>query len=165
MKRRHHRNRRSATLTRWNPLSPNAAQFGDPSIDLEEQLRSRSSKRHQHLGTDDQNLFNQIWPAQFDFCWQRRAIVKRSALEDIGDVALVAAHSHRVDHLVKLLPRSSDEGSTRRIFGFTWGFADEENLGTCTPFSKHGVRMRSRAGAVWALTVVPFAEFCEAVAA
>src|SRR5215469_7006535 len=107
---------------------PAAAQLGHGRIDGEQRLGSHSAEGHDCLGLDDLDLAKQVGRAGFAFFALGGAIARGTALDDVGDVNVLAAESHRLDHVIQQLSGATDEWLALYVFVGTGSFADEHQI-------------------------------------
>ena len=155
----HHRNRPSASARWRNPFCPNPAQFGDSQINFQQQFGRWSSKSHDHLWIDNENLIHKIWTATLDFFCKRRSILWRTTLENICDIAILPTKSHCTNHFIQFLPCSAHKWAPNTILGFPWCFANEKDICVGAALSKDRLNMPTNICAMFALQFVPLAEF------
>ena len=83
-----------------------------------------------------------------------RAVARRAALDDVGDVNVGPLQAHRLDHLVQQLPGAADEGFALLVFVGAGAFADEHQLSARVADAEHDllapVLVQLAAGAVFA---------------
>ena len=75
----------------------------------EESLRGHCAESDDNFGFDRSDLTHQEWGASFAFFALGRPISRRTALNDVRDVHLFAAHPHRFDHVGEQLSRRAQQ--------------------------------------------------------
>src|SRR5215469_10406730 len=115
---------------------PAAAQLGHGRIDGEQRLGSHSAEGHDGLGLDNLDLPKQVWRAGFAFFALGSAIARWTALDDVGDINVFAAQSHRLDHVIQQLSGATDEWLALNVFVGTGSFTDEHQIGTRIAYAK-----------------------------
>ena len=105
------------------------AQRGHRVVDAQQVLGRRRAQRHDDLRPDDANLPHQERRAGFALVALGRAVARRAALHDVGDVHLLALQSHGGDHVVEQLAGAPDERQPLLVFVSARAFADEHQLG------------------------------------
>ena len=86
-----------------------AAQRRHRVVDAQQVLGRSRAQRHDDLRPDDANLPHQERRAGFALIALGRAVARRAALHDVGDVHLLALQAHGGDHVVEQLTGASDE--------------------------------------------------------
>ena len=98
-------------------------------VDAEQVLGGGRAQGHDDLGADDANLAQQERRAGIALVALGRAVARRTALHDVGDVNLFALQAHGGDHVVEQLSGAPDERQALRVFVCARPFADEHQLG------------------------------------
>ena len=136
-----------------------AAEVVPASAKLRHRRRSRPAEswrpprpaRH-NLRLNDFDLPHQKGRAGFALVAFRRAIARRTALNDVRDVDLFAAQAHGLDHVVEQLPGAAHERLALLIFVRARRFADEHQVGLRIADSENNLLaallVQSAAGAV-----------------
>src|SRR5258708_35758712 len=58
----------------------------------------------------------------------RRAIARRTALDDVRDVNVLTPQPHRLDHVIEQLAGAADERFALRVFVRPWAFTHEHQF-------------------------------------
>src|SRR6185436_5199607 len=74
---------------------PSTAQFRDRHLALQKRLDGELAQSHDDFWTNELNLFFQKWLAGRDFIRFGIAVVRRSALDHIGDIDVLASNPAR----------------------------------------------------------------------
>src|SRR5215203_5987463 len=91
----------------------------------EQRLGRKGTERHDHLGFDCLNLSKEEGLAAVDFVGFRVPVLRWTALHNVRNVNVVAAESHRLDHLGEQLSSASDEWHALQVLVRPWRLADE----------------------------------------
>src|SRR5262245_2809212 len=93
-----------------------AAQPRDRCVGLEQRLGREGTKRHDHARLDEIDLPVEKRLTRRDFVRLRIAILRRAALEDVGDVDVAPLELNRLDDLREQLTGASNERLAQTIF-------------------------------------------------
>ena len=97
---------------------------------LAEEIRGRCrAERDDDLRANDVDLAEEEWRAGVGLVGLRGAIAGGTALDDVGDVDLVAPEAHGDDHVIEKLAGLADEGNALRVFVSAGAFAYEQEAG------------------------------------
>src|SRR3990172_9709730 len=108
---------------------PVAAQFGDRNFALQQGLHGELSQRDDDLRSNEIDLFLQERFAGRHLVRLRIAVLGRPALDHIGDINVLALHSHSLgDDVGQKLPGPADERLSLQIFIAPRPFTDEHQL-------------------------------------
>ncbi len=124
--------------------SPAPAETSDRLVGPEHGLGSEGSERHDGPGRDQTDLFLEKWHARGHFVRLRIAVVGRAALQNVGDVDLLALHPHRLDDLGEKLPRAADESQTLNVLFVARGLPHEQEVGGRAALPEHDVGPTAR---------------------
>ena len=102
-----------------------AAQPADRLIRLEQELRRDASHGKDDLWLDEFDLALEVTAALRRFVGLRVAIVRRPALEDVGDKHLVASLAHGPQHFIEQLARATHKRFAAAILFSTRRLADD----------------------------------------
>lgn len=111
------------------PFDSLAAHSRDADVGRDEEFGGEVAQSHHNFGLDHSDLFSEIPLTRIDLCGMRITISGRSALEDVGDVDLFAAHPDPTQELVEKLARRTDERETLEILVLTRSLTDEHQSG------------------------------------
>src|SRR5690606_25151287 len=103
--------------------SPDTTKARNANVRIKNEFRRRSSQGNDDFGTNDANLLHEKGRTAFDFIRLRRAIVGWTALQDVGDVNLVAGQSHCMDDVGEFLPGPAHKRTTGLILFLARGFS------------------------------------------
>jgi len=78
-----------------------AVHAGDPGRLAGEELRCEVAERRDHPGPDQLDLLEEVRLAGLDLLWQRVAVPRRPALQDVRDVDLLARHPDTGEQLLE----------------------------------------------------------------
>ena len=113
------------------------AQLPDAPRLVEQQLGGEVAEGDDHLRLDQRDLRGQIRPARFDLDRRRVAVVRRSALHDVRDVALGPGQPDLLRHEpVEQLAGASDEGLAGQVLLAAGPLAHEEQVGCRVPHAE-----------------------------
>ncbi len=118
-------------------LLPLPAQPRDAGGGSEQQLRRGRPQGDDDTRPDRLDLPEQERRAGRDLVRLRVAILRRPALDDVGDVDLLALETDRADHLVELLPGAADERLALRVLVGARPLADEHQVGVRIADTEH----------------------------
>jgi hypothetical protein len=109
---------------------------------------------------DQGDLTFEIGRAASGFCRLGVAVVRRPALQDVGDEDILAAEPDRPEHRVQQLACAADEGLSEAILVRTGRLADDHQIGIAPTDAEYGLRSRpmqlaERAGTDLAFEAVP----------
>jgi len=82
----------------------------------QQRLGAELAERHDHLRFDDVDLLKQKRLARLDFVRLRVSVLRRTALDHVRDVDIVAREFDRFDDLRQQLTRAADEGNPLNVF-------------------------------------------------
>src|SRR5450759_5001817 len=105
-----------------------AAQRRDARRRIEQPACREVAERGDDLGVDEPNLLREERRARRDLDRDGVAVVRRPALEHVGDVDLRACQADRGEQLVKELPCRADEGLALQVLVLAGSLADEHEL-------------------------------------
>src|SRR5262245_56172399 len=105
-----------------------AAQSRDWIVRLQEALRRELAERDDHLGFHRVDLAQQERFALLHLVGLGIAIVRRTALEHVGDVDVLAAQTDRLDDFREKLAGAPDERLALNVFVRPGGLADEHQI-------------------------------------
>ena len=118
----------------------------------QQRLRAELAERDDHLRLDDVDLPEEERLAGLDFVRLGIPVLGRAALDDVGDVDVLALERDGFDDLRQELPRAADERKALLIFVASRSFADEHQVGFGVADAEHDLRAPQRmelaAGAV-----------------
>ena len=118
-----------------------AAQTGEGNVHAQQRIRGDLAQRHDQLGLYQVNLAFEIRKTLRDLICCRRAIFRRAAFDNVGDINILAAFQFdRHQHAVQQLARLPHEWFTLRILIRPGPFADEEPVGLLVAHAKHRLR-------------------------
>ena len=106
-----------------------AAQVGHGIRCAEKILCGGCAKGYDDFRTNDGNLPHEERAAGVALITLWRAVLRRAALDHVGDVNVFATNAHGGDHVIEQLPGASYEGLALRIFIRAWTFTDEHDAG------------------------------------
>ena len=125
----------------WGPLPAHPAD-GDPRP--QDEPRRPVPERAYKLGTNYLNLLKEERLACFDLIRFRVAIVRRPALDDVGDVDVGARQADGFDDLGEQLPGAADERLALHVFVGARRLADEHQVGRRVAGPEHDLRAAER---------------------
>ena len=115
------------------------AQARDRRVGFEQRRCRALAQRDDQLRPDQRGLAVEIGTARLDLARLGRAIVRRPALEDVGDVdVLTALHSEGRQHVVEEPARLPDEGLAPGVLFAPRRLADEQPVGVDVAHSGDG---------------------------
>src|SRR5688572_5858811 len=114
------RDQRRAAIVELPPAQPR-----DRIHRLEQRLGGELAERHDHARLDDVDLPEQVGLALLHFVGFRIAIAGRPALDDVGDVDLIARQADGLDDLGQQLPGTAHEGLAPLVFFLARRLTDE----------------------------------------
>src|SRR5688572_24395311 len=114
------RDQRRAAIVELTPAQPR-----DRVHRLEQRLGGELAERHDHARLDDVDLPEQVGLALLHFVGFRIAIAGRPALDDVGDVDLIAGEADGLDDLRQQLPGTAHEGLAPLVFFLAGRLTDE----------------------------------------
>src|SRR5687768_967076 len=114
------RDQRRAAIVELPPAQPR-----DRIHRLEQRLGGELAERHDHARLDDVDLPEQVGLTLLHFVGFRIAITGRPALDDVGDVDLIAGEADGLDDLRQQLPGTADEGLASLVFFLAGRLTDE----------------------------------------
>src|SRR5215207_10590066 len=103
-------------------------QLRDPLFGFEEQLGGEVAERDHDRRVDEAQLALEVRPARLDLVRQRVAVARWAALDDVGDVDLVATQPDVGDEPGKELARPTDERDALAVLLRTRPLADEHEI-------------------------------------
>ena len=98
-----------------------------------------AAEAHDDLGIHQLQLLLQIRGAGFLLRVQRVTVLRRAALDGVGDVDAVAAETDHGQHVVQQLTCLAHKGFAQRILPLAGSFAHEQNLGVGIAHAEHHV--------------------------
>jgi len=107
---------------------------------LQEVLRGHTPERDDEPGLDDVELLEQIGNAGLHFVRLGVAIVRRTALENVGDVDVLALEVDGLEDLVQQLAHRADEGLALEILVAARGLAHQHQCRVGIAHPEDGVR-------------------------
>ena len=123
-------------------IDPLAAEARDALRGLQKRLRGAGPEATDHFRANRVELAKQIGRAGGDFVVLGQAIFRRPAFHDVADVDVLAAQTHRLDHLREQFSGAADERFALNIFVVPRAFTDEHELGLRIPDAEDDVRAR-----------------------
>src|SRR3954454_9220707 len=123
------------------------AELGDSLFRVEQQLRGEVPERDHHARLQEAELPLEVRTAGFDLVGLRVAVARRPALDDVGDVHIVARQPNALDEAREELPGPADERDALLVLFGTGTLADEHEVGVGIAHAEHhlGPRLRERA--------------------
>ncbi len=115
-----------------------AAKLADGGSDAEQVLRGHRAETADELRAKDRQLAVEVFAAVLSLGGQRRAVARRTALDGIEDVDLVAREPHGEDHLREFLAGGADERQALTVFVRTRRLAHEDQAGRRISGAKDG---------------------------
>jgi hypothetical protein len=94
------------------------------------------------LGLDHRELARQVWRASLRLVWHRVTVLRRPALEHVGDVDVGAAQADAGKERVEKLSCSADERLTLTVLVEAGRLSDDEDVSRARPDPRY--RLRSR---------------------
>ena len=110
----------------------------------QQRLSAELAQRDNHFRLDDVDLLKQKRLARLDFVRFGIAVLRRPALDDVGDVDVLALEIDRLDDLRQQLSRPSDERNALEIFIPAGGFPDEHQRGVRVAGAEDNLRPSER---------------------
>ena len=101
------------------------------------ELRREGAQRHDHLRLDDVDLAEQELLARLHFVRFRIAVLRRPALDHVGDVDVFPLQADRLDDLRQLLPGAADKRDALDIFVAAWRLAYKHQIGVRVADAEH----------------------------
>ena len=95
------------------------------------------SESDDDLRADNVDLAEEKLRAGVGFFGLGDAVLRRAALDDVGDVDIGALETHGDDHVVEELAGATDEGQALRVFVSSRTFADEHEAGVGVSVSEN----------------------------
>lgn len=131
------------------PLPPIqlTSKLPDAFVPSQEVLRGRVAQGDDEQRSDKPDLGREPICTGIDLCPCRHTILRRAALDDVGDEHIVTLDLHRLQNLCELLASLADKRTPRPILGLPGALPDEHQIGLGMALSKHHVRtgIRQRA--------------------
>ena len=84
----------------------------------------------------------QVRHARRNLVHLRRAVLRRAAFDDVGDIDFLARKADGGDHFIQQLTCAADERTARQVFVATGAFTDEHQPRVRVAFAGHGVGAR-----------------------
>ena len=116
-----------------------ATEARDAEFTLEKEFGRGTAERHDGFRAKNRKLREEIRTTAFDFMRERSAIVRRSRLQHVGDVDVLARKSHRADHLIQFLPCFPNKRPTGEILRFARCLTDEDEFCLGVSLAEHEV--------------------------
>src|SRR5262245_34380935 len=88
-----------------------------------------ATEEHHLLRRDKLYLPLEKGPASLSLLWRRRAVSRRSPVDDVGDVHIRFAEADRRQHLIEQLPRPADERLAFEVLLASRRLADQHHAG------------------------------------
>ena len=95
---------------------------------------------HDDLGLHQPHLRPQIAPAGVLLRVQRVPVLRRTALDGVGDIDILPVQADHGQHVVQQLARPAYEGLALGILVGAGRFADEQHLGVGVAYAEHHLR-------------------------
>src|SRR4029077_13848545 len=125
-----------------------AAEPAKGRIGRKQVLCRNAADREHNLGLQQCNLSSKVRQAGLDLLGPRVAVVRRAALEHVGDVDIgPAIEPDGPPAGIEELTRRPDEGLAAPVLLRSWSFADHQPVGPLRPDPEHALRAR---GMQWA---------------
>ena len=109
-------------------LCPLAMLLGDPVVFPDKLLGGDSSETDNDFRSDQRHLISQVTDASFLLCLQRIPVMRRAALDDIGNVTVFSAQVHNGKHVIQKMPCRTHKGLPFQIFLLAGTFTDEHYI-------------------------------------
>jgi hypothetical protein len=116
-----------------------SAQLADRLLGIQQRLRRKRAKRHDHFRLNQLNLPNKIGAARVDFRGEWISVARWAVLEDVADIDVLTRELDRGEDLGEQLPGRSHEGTAEFIFRRSRRFTDAHQAGRKAPFSRYRV--------------------------
>ncbi len=114
-----------------------AADLCDPNLPPEERLCGPAAERADDLGIDQLDLLEQKRPARVDLVRLGVPVVRRAALDHVGDIDLAAGEPSRLQQLIQQLARRADERFALAVLVEPGRLADEHDRGLGISRAEH----------------------------
>src|SRR5262245_33028526 len=105
-----------------------------------QRLRAELPERDDHLRADDVDLLEEKRLAGFDLVLLGVAVLRRTALDDVRNVDVVAPEPDRLDDLRQQLAGAADERLALDVFVAARRLADEHQVGVRIADTEHDLR-------------------------
>ena len=93
----------------------------------QEQSHGVASQSHDDHGIDDLDLTVKVTTAVCDFVRLRITVLRRTGLDDIGDIHVLTVETGGIQHSVEKLSGIAYEGSSGLVLGLAGSFTDEHD--------------------------------------
>src|SRR5450759_1401409 len=110
-------------------------------------LHRVSPQEQDHRRPDQLHLAIKVRRARGHLLRQRVAVARRPALDDVGDVDLVAVDPNRLQQLVEELAGLAHEGQPLLVLVLSRGLAHDHDPSLCVARARHRLRPRAMEGA------------------
>ena len=119
-----------------------AVHLGDACGVARQELGGEVAERADDLGPDDLDLPEQVRAAGLDLLRLRVAVVGRAALEDVGDVDLLARHADGREQLLEQLAGLAYERPALLVLVVAGRLSHEHQVGAGVSLAEHGLGAR-----------------------
>lgn len=120
-------------------VEPNAVLLRDLEILIDQLLRRDSAETDNDLGLKQLGLHSQPSDAGLLLCGKRISVLRRAALDNIADVAVVPSQTDDGEHIIEELACRADERLSLQILLSAGTFTDEEHFGISRPDAKDDI--------------------------
>jgi hypothetical protein len=123
-------------------LDEAAVDMRDRTLAWHQPLERMAAEDEDDLGLDHRELARQVWRASLRLVWHRVTVLRRPALEHVGDVDVGAAQADARQQGVEQLPGGTDERLPLAVFVEARRLSDDQDVGRTGPNPGNGLGSR-----------------------